>query len=270
MVEYGPGMVSWEQDFDFYMAMIEDLPASFVIDLTAAQHAPVESHPLLLSIRVPMQLRREDGLRDARELEALGALEDHFVTTLEEKVDAIYIGRVVHDGTTTMFLYVPAAHRAALEDLPSVTGAPADPYLPKWAVADDPTWDHYLGFMAPDDYAMQTIWNRRLIAIFEEKGDALDAEREVDHMVYFPTRENAEAAGAALREAGFKTDELEPPAKAEGSDEERGWGLQFHRDDALSDGRPDDFVAEVFAIIQPFVGDYDGWGATPVKQAADA
>jgi hypothetical protein len=263
-------MATWEQDFDFYMAMIEDQPASFVVDLAAASEAPLATHPLLLSIRVEMAMKREDGLRDARELDALGALEDQFVDALEKKVDAIYIGRVVHDGNTTMFLYVPNAHRAALENLPEVTGAPAEPYLPKWAVADDPAWDHYTGFMAPDDYAQQTIWNRRLLAIFAEKGDVLDATREVDHMAYFPTRAKADEAAAALRAHGFNCDELEPPQKKDGTQEERGWGLQFHRDDTLSEGRPDDFVAEIFAIIKPLDGSYDGWGATHVKARQDA
>lgn len=255
-------MERWEQDFDFYMAMIDELPASFVIDLAASQHAPVATHPLLLSVRVPMAMRREDGLRDAREVEALGALEDQFVEALEQKVDAIYIGRVVHDGNTTMFLYVPAERRAALEDLPALTGDPPEPYLPRWAVADDPEWEHYLGFMAPDDYALQTIWNRRLIRIFTEKGDVLTAAREVDHMVYFPSREQAETAATALRAAGFATDEIDE--READADEPAAWALQFHRDDTLADGRPDEFVAEIFDIIKPLDGSYDGWGATHV------
>ncbi len=253
-------MASWEQDFDFYMAMIEELPASFVIDLQAARHAPVASHPILLSVRVPMQLRRDDGLRDGQELDALAAVEDQFVDALEDKVEAIYAGRVVHDGNTTLFFYVPEHHRAALDDLPTLTGEPPEPYLAKWAVADDPDWEHYLGFLAPDAYALQTIWNRRLVAIFEEKGDVLAAAREVDHMVYFPTRAQAEEASVVLREHGFATDELEPP-----TDDRETWGLQFHRDDVLSDGRPDEFVAEIFGVIGPLDGTYDGWGATHIK-----
>lgn len=252
-------MDRWEQDFDFYMAMIEDLPASFVLDLAASQHAPVVTHPLLLSIRIPMLMQREDGLRHADELDVLGAIEDQFCEALEQKVDAIYAGRVVHDNNTTMFFYVPAAHRAALDELPQVTGAPPEGYLPKWAVADDPAWDHFLGFMAPDPYAHQTIWNRRLLTIFTEKGDVLTAAREVDHLAFFESQPQAEGAAAALRAAGFTTDAIEAPK------DERGWSMQFHRDDSLADGRPDDFVAEIFELLAPFDGDYDGWGATHIQ-----
>jgi len=252
-------MERWEQDFDFYMAMIEDRPASFVLDLGAAKHVPVATHPLLLSIQVGMLMPREDGLRDAREVDALGALEDQFVEALEAKVEAIYVGRVVHDGKTTMFLYVPEPHRALLGALPDLTGAPPDGYLPKWAVADDPDWEHYRGFMAPDAYAHQTIWNRRLVAIFTEKGDVLTASREVDHLAFFPSRDQAEQAAAVLRDAGFTTDELGEPR------DDGAWGLQFHRDDTLADGRPDHFVAPIFEQIRPLDGTYDGWGATHIQ-----
>lgn len=252
-------MPPWQQDFDVYLAMIEELPASFVVDLAAAEHAPLATHPLLLTVRIEMQLKREDGLRHADELDVLGEIEDQFCDTLEDKVDAIYIGRVVHDGHTTMFFYVPHGYRAALDDLPAVTGAPPDGYVPEWAVADDTGWTHYSGFMAPDVYAMQTIINRRTVAIFTEQGDVLTAEREIDHLAFFESEVQAEGAGAALRGAGFATDAVEPPAN------DRGWSLQFHRADALADGRPDDFVIEIFELIGPFEGTYDGWGAAQVK-----
>jgi regulator of RNase E activity RraB len=41
--------------------------------------------------------------------------------------------------------------------------------------------------------------------------------------------------------------------------------MGFHRDDSLADGRPDDFVAEIFELLAPFDGDYDGWGATHIQ-----
>jgi hypothetical protein len=255
-------MARWEQDFDFYMAMVDGKPASFVLDLAAASHAPVATHPLLLEIRVPLLQARVDGLRDQAELEPLGALEDQFVAALEQKVDAIYAGRVVHDGATSLYLYVAEAHRDALEALPALTGDPPGEYVPEWAVASDPDWGHYLEFLAPDSYSRQSIMNRRLLAIFTENGDALDVARPVDHLAYFPGREGAEQAASALRSAGFTTDELEAAA------DDRGWGLQFHRADALSDGRPDEFVEEILDVILPLEGDYDGWGAEHRAPAA--
>lgn len=250
-------MARWEPDFDVYFSQIEDRPASFVIDLAAGTHAPVATHPVRLTLRIPMKIPRPDGLRHRDEMDALGALEDRFVAALEQGVDAIYVGRVVHGGMTTMYLYVPAQHRAALDQLPSITGSPGD-YEPSWSIADDADWGAYLEFLAPGPYDRQTIWNRRLLQVFAEKGDRADQPREVDHLAFFPSREAAERAGEALRTAGFRTDEIDEQA-------ERGFGLQFHRDDHLGEGRADEFVFEILDIVLEEEGSYDGWGAMHVS-----
>src|SRR5262245_61311348 len=91
---------TWTPDFDFYMTLIDDKPASIVVDLAARAAAPVASHPILVGIRVPMQRPRPDGLRDGDELDALAAVEDQFTEALAEQVDALYAGRIVHNGDT--------------------------------------------------------------------------------------------------------------------------------------------------------------------------
>lgn len=249
-------MERWAQDFDVYMATLDDKPASFVIDLAAAAHAPVASHPVLVRVRVPMRAPRADGLRADAELAPLAALEDQFVEALETKVDAIYVGRMVHDGVTTLALYVPEAHRAELDQLPALTGAPPPGYEPSWNAEDDAGWDFH-EFLQPDPYGRQAIWNRRLVKVFEDGGDALATPREIDHLAYFPSEAAAQAARAQLTAAGFRCDELEG-----GSDEDREcWSLEFHRDDALAGARPDEFVTEILDVILPLDGSYDGWGA---------
>ncbi len=248
----------WEPDFDFYMTMIEDRPASIVLDLAAGPNAPLDTHPILIVIRVPMKVPHPDGLRDASELDALSKLEDDFTEKLAAAVDAIYVGRTVCDGDTTLYLYAPQRALAALDDLPVILGDPGV-YEPDCSVDEDPDWNLYNELLAPGPYESQTIWNRRLLTVFEEKGDRLDVPREIDHFADFPTKEHAERAAAALRNAGFRTDALDPP---ENDDEP--WSLQFHRDEPLSGGRPDEFVSEILDVILEEDGEYDGWGASHV------
>ncbi len=249
-------MERWQQDFDFYLAQLDDQPASFVFDLNAVAHAPVASHPLAVRITVPMLRPRPDGLRDASELDDLAALEDQFVDALEAKVDAIYVGRVVHAGATTLYLYVPESHRAAVEELPALTGDPPGDYAPTWTLDDDPTWRLH-GFLEPDPYARQGIWNRRLIGVFAQHGDLGIEPREIDHLAYFPTEAAAEAARVALTALGFRCDDLT------GDDADDGglWTVEFHREDVLSGDRPDAFVSQFLDVILPLDGTYDGWGA---------
>jgi hypothetical protein len=250
---------TWKPDFDFYMTMIEDKPASIVVDLAASSASPVESHPVLLGIRIPMKQPRPDGLRDGAELDALADIEDRFTDALVDAVDALYAGRVVHDGDTTLYYYAPADSRQRLDDdLPSITGDPGD-YEPEWWVDDDPEWKLYDELLAPGPYDAQAIWNRRLLRVFEENGDRTSEPREIDHFAYFPSREQAERASVALAKRGFRCDDVAEP-KEEGA----AWGLQFHRVDTLDEGRPDEFVGEILDIILEEDGDYDGWGAPHV------
>ena len=55
-------MAPWEQDFDVYLGELDGGAASFVVDLAARDHAPLASHPLLLTLVVPMRHARPDGL----------------------------------------------------------------------------------------------------------------------------------------------------------------------------------------------------------------
>ena len=246
-------MAPWEQDFDVYMAELDGEPASFVVDLAARSQAPVASHPLRLTLRVPMLMARPDGLRHADELPALGAIEDQVVDRLIQR-DAIYVGRVVHAGVTTLYFYLPAGHGRAADDLLASIGPFPDGYAVTAKIEEDPDWDQVVA-MAPGAFAEQTIWNRRLLRIFEDRGDSLEVAREVDHMAYFPSRSAAERAAIDLRTSGFRVDD------ASEVDDGEAWGVAFHREDSLAAGRPDEFVAEIFEIILRHDGRYDGWGA---------
>ncbi len=246
-------MVPWEQDFDVYMAELDGEPASFVVDLAARSQAPVASHPLRLTLRVPMLLTRPDGLRHHDELAALGAIEDQVVDRLTQQ-GAIYVGRVVHGGVTTLYFYLATAHGRAVDDLLATLGPYPEGYAVTGRTDDDPEW-HQAVALAPGPFAEQTIWNRRLLRIFEDRGDSLEVAREVDHMAYFPSRSAAERAAIDLRTSGFRVDD------ASEVDDGESWGVAFHREDVLAAGRPDEFVAEIFEIIQRHDGRYDGWGA---------
>jgi regulator of RNase E activity RraB len=90
-----------------------------------------------------------------------------------------------------------------------------------------------------------------------EAGDQIAVAREIDHMVFFPSEEQAKSAAVVLTEKGFRVDDTD------GSDGR--WSLQFHRDDACDGSRPDEFVFEIMDIVEPFEGEYDGWGSMLVS-----
>jgi hypothetical protein len=127
----------WQENFGFYMTTLDEAPASFVVDLNAE---PQTSHPLRLQLRVPLLKPRPDGLRDASELEPMGALEDRLAEALKAKTDAIYVGRLVSKGATEFFFYLPDAAKPQLDDLEALLG-PCAPYTVEYLAAEDPEWN---------------------------------------------------------------------------------------------------------------------------------
>lgn len=238
----------WQPRFDFYFARVDDHPASFMLDLNADR---LDSHPLRVHVRVPLQKPRPDGLRDRDELEAMGRIEDQMVAQMADQLEAVYVGRMVHRGATEFFFYLPTASEPALAELGEVLGDIA-PYEAQYQAAPDPTWQLYHDFLYPDAYAHAAMSNRRLLAQLEQMGDRLTKPRAIDHFAYFAARADAEAAASALRGANFAVGEIEA--------REASFALPFVREDALADGRADAVSSEILDLILPHGGSYDGWG----------
>jgi regulator of RNase E activity RraB len=250
----------WSPNFDVYRAVVDDRPAVFLVDLAAAEYAPLDTHPIRLQIRVKLSSAREDGLRDAGEADAINALEDALVQRLEARVDAVYVGRFTNAGHTVFVFYFPATHAEEVRaSLDVMVGALPHGYEPEWLTDEDADWEYYVEFLAPDLFAHHQIENRRLLEELASQGDLLDSIRTVDHLAYFADAETAERATAALTEAGFEVDEASEP------DEDGRVAVEFHRTEALADGRPDEYCAEVLEIVLPLDGEYDGWGTIVVR-----
>ena len=133
---------TWQPNFDFYETHKGQDRAVVTLDLGAAAHAPLATHPVRLQFRVKMRGAQENGLRSAEEAPALFALEDQLVEAACSKLQAIYTGRVVSQGFTEFSFYVPAAQREQLETAGAEVG-PTAPYELEWLVEDDPDWSVY-------------------------------------------------------------------------------------------------------------------------------
>jgi uncharacterized protein (TIGR01619 family) len=246
-------MPHWEPDFDVYFAMVDDMPATFLVDLAAGRNAPVETHDTRVQVRVTIQQPDEDGMCTREELEALGTVEDAMVAFLEERFDAIHVGHMISDGA--MYVVAYASGEAVGE--PEQVFDDFDPgdYEIGWIVEHDPEWGMLIEFMYPDTYAMQVIQNRRLLNVRAEHGDDPTLTHAVDHAARFETQAQAEAAAEDLRKAGFTIDSV--AANDDGS----GWSVCFQRDERLDGDRPDAFCVEILDLLAAHEGNYDGWGA---------
>lgn len=246
--------------FDFYETWRGEERAFIMLDLAARAYAPVATHPLRLQFRAELQIRRDDGLRHGDEAPALFELEDRLVETMQTKLYAIYVGRVVSQGFTEFFFYLPSNQRDHLKAAGALVG-PTAPYDLEWLFEEDAQWSGY-DDLYPNGLGLQTILNRRLVAKMVESGDQLEIPREVDHGAYFSSRAQAVAAASALAAEGYRVDPLPEPKPG------APWFLQFHRDERCDGDEPNRFVSQVMELIEPWEGDYDGWGSL-VQRASD-
>lgn len=244
---------TWEPSFNFYLSELEGRVVSFVVDLNA-QTLP--SHPLRLQVRVPLRTPRPDGLRDSAELEPMGKVEDQIVDRLSAALDAVYVGRFVTAGSTVFVLYLPTDTN--VDGVGEIIGELA-PYEAEWLSESDPSWRIFHTFLYPDIYAFQSMMNRSLLEQLVTGGDSLVMPRQIDHLVLFSTRAEADQASTALAAKGFRVGPV-----TDGDDGEL--KLTFDREDTLADQRPDVFVAEILDLVLPLNGRYDGWGCVVMKE----
>ncbi len=254
--------VLWQENFDFYEAAAENGRAFVSIDLDAAHHAPVATHPVRLQFRVKMLKPRSDGLRSDEEADQIFAIEDALVEEVRTKHEGIFVARTTAFGFSEFIFYVPAARRDAAATAKGVA-ARFKPYDIEWLEEEDAEWERYFQ-LYPNQYAMQTMLNRNLVRQMVEAGDRLEIPRVIDHMAFFPSREKAEAASKELVAADFQVEQPREP-----SGDQKLWGLEFHREDACDGESPDEFTFEILDILEQHEGEYDGWGS-PVQTVPTA
>lgn len=242
----------WQPGFDVYSAEVVDGRAVFLVDLAAADHAPLASHPVRLDVAVELQRPRPDGLRADDEADALYAVEDRVVQLVESSADGLYVGRVTAGGRVRFVFYLPAN---------AVVPAPEglSPYVAEVGAQLDEDWSFFVDILMPGPYSLREMQNRRVLARMQELGDQLDLPREIDHLALFEELEQAARAAATLRRHGFRVDDLE-------SDGEGRVGVQFHRVDHCAGGRIDEVSQEILDIVLAEDGEYDGWGAALVEE----
>ena len=162
-VGHDAAMPAWKPSWNTYVSRVGGASCSFVLDLAAAEHAPLASHPTRLQVRVKLLRPTADGMRDPSEQEAMEQVEDALTKRLDVALEASYVGRFVGEGHATFVFYLPESvtniDRAVdALDLPR-TVAKAGPYRPEWFAEPDPKWSFYFDFLYPDPDSYRRMMN---------------------------------------------------------------------------------------------------------------
>jgi uncharacterized protein (TIGR01619 family) len=238
--------------WDFYPCVIEDAPASILLDLRFEREERPAGATTLYRMRVQMLEPEDHGMGSAAETAAINALEEQLVARATEG-ELTYVGRVRAAGLWELVFYGPPERGAVLQAMRELI-TDRRTYLD---VRPDAEWGFYTEFLLPDAERRQWMADRRIIDVLREKGDALATPRSVEHWLYFATAEDRDRFTAAAKELGFAIDDTEE------RDDAPSFVVQLSRDDSVELDHIHDVVMQLHELAAAHGGDYDGW-ETPV------
>ena len=187
-------------NWDFYLCMLEDGPASILVDLAAAIDAPNRSLPRMAYVSVVVLHEDENGFPGDTEFEDLARLEDSLAETATGS-GCRYVGRCVNDGRIDYIFYAPLVD--GWDEIAASALKEFEHYEWTTGVHDEPDWATYVNFLYPDALGMLDIQNRRMLLRLEKMGDNTEALRPVQHWLEFSSTEGRDAFVREAAEQGF-------------------------------------------------------------------
>lgn len=251
---------SHEEDWDFYFSNVDDILGSLYVDLGLAKVAPLADKPNLVWISVNMNNPREDGLSSNEEFDTLSAIEDRLQEFINSKHYSIYAGRLTTDGRRDFYFYMGDTTLYDKTISESMVAFPN--YTFDYGIKEDNQWEQYLNFLYPNPRQFQSIQNRRVVDNLEENGDPLIKERQVDHWIYFNTKEDRERFLTKIKDEGFKI--INQDFDSESSD--RPYSLHIARVDKVDIDSVNDYILNLWELAEACNGDYDGWETSVEKE----
>ena len=246
--------MKYKEEWDFYFSNVDDKPGSFYLDMGLNQIAPVDKMPDFFYVSLKMNDPREqDGLSSDREYETLIQIEDSLVSSLKDKHNIIYVGRLTSNGTRDFYFYT--GDTLLIEKTISESLVRFPNYEYDFEIKNDKDWSYYFEFIYPNPRQLQSILNRRVIENLEKNGDKLTQPREVNHWIFFKTTEGREKYIEKVKEKGFKIEDIDHADR----DKELKYKLRISRVDNVGHGDVDDYVLYLWELADELDGDYDGW-----------
>lgn len=241
-----------EDDWDFYLAYIENKPASFQLNLGLHNHAPIDKLVHLVQIQLGMLSSKPNGLSSSEEAETLYAIEDLIIPLIAEKSNTLYVGRITANGTRDFFFY--SKNKPDLSKVHKRLESAYPQYSIEGFITEDAEWRTYLDFLYPAPEDMQRIQNRRVVDELEKNGDKSGVKRKVFHFIYFPDSKARETFITKIQAKGYGIENM-----SEDMESELPFGLQISREDTTEIDTVDEYTLELWSLASDIGGDYDGW-----------
>lgn len=240
-------------DWVTFMRASDD--AAMVIHVDAGAMPSAGGHLRhLVTLRLDARAWRENGFPSADDFEDVYALED----SLDKGLDAYterYVGRQVGKQGYMLYVYAELPEHTQ-ESLRKLTSNLAS-RRPRLDLREDPDWEVYRRTLYPTDDEWQRIKDEQVLARLREHDDDLTKPREVDHWLYFESRDGLDRVAEILAADGFRVVDQTPP-----SDEESRWTLHVTRVDSVEPDKISEVTIRLLHLAREHGGEYDGWGTS--------
>ena len=256
-----PTPVPDDDHWEIYVTFVDDKPAVILVDLGAAETAPVQAKTSLVWLWVHLKDPDDEGFPSEDEDLVLNEIEDAVTESVNADTTK-YVGRITSDGRREFYFYTdnPQSFRE-VATIAMATSA-ATGYQFELDDADDPEWRHYQDVLYPSPEDFQQIHNQHVISQLYQAGDSLTEPRPVDHFANFASPEAREAFAKAAVALGFE--EVSRPDRTD--DTGFPFALGLLRVDSVDAETIDRVTFELFELAQEHQGEYEGWGSSVVKK----
>ena len=227
-----------DDSWDFYLTLLDGLPAMIRVDLTYLTDPLPPGADQLYVAFLPLRAEDGHGMGDEADRDRLLPTEREVFARLRA-AGAVPVGRIRSGHRWQLAAYGP-------EGLPwaSWLGELGPPGT-EVAEQPDPHGGYLMDVLLPSPERRLWIFSRRAVDRLAHHGDLLHLPREVHHRVRFPQTTPA-AFLAAARGLGFEA--VETPD-----------GLRLTRVDLLEIDELHPVVVELVTLTQEHGGEYAGW-----------
>ena len=189
------------ENWKSYFSNVNDKFASIALNLGLRPSVPMSDKPWLLWVWICLQSPNAEGLTTNSEAKVIWGIEKELEKALDAACGGIHCGRITTDGKRELYFY--GKTDSGFEAAVGAVMSSIDGYQFDLGTQREPDWNQYLNVLYPSDESMQRVGNLDVLETFEKQGDMLEAEREVQHWIYFRRKIDRDWFVQAAEQRGY-------------------------------------------------------------------
>ena len=242
------------------MCQIDEVPASYFLNLALAKIAPITNRSTLLWVEIKMNCSREDGLSSSEEFEHLAQIEDQIIPALTSELAILYVGRLTHNHLRDLYFYCEDGTDP--EHIINEVMQFYPEYRYRFDQKLDSDWSTYFNYMYPSKEIMQTISNRSVIENLQNHGDNLEVARAIDHWIYFKNEVDLNKFVEIILSWDFQINQRNKIEEYDGFP----YQLQISKTEFVDQQSIDHCTLQLSQLANQLNGEYDGWETVVIKK----